>query len=217
MEPETILVTGAAGFIGRHVLAELRARGHHCLGLTRTLCDLTDAKAVAAFLRGKPIATVVHAAARMPGLGPHGLEDMLRQNVLGTSNLLEALPGKTYFVHISTIDVYGFPALLPIAERSSTEPVTPYAITKLAAEKLVQALCSPPRSCCILRLSHVYGPGDDVVKLIPKTVECVSRNQAPEIYGDGSDLRDFVHVRDVARAVARTVECRATGILNVAS
>jgi len=216
--PEELLVTGASGFVGRHVVRELAGQGYRVVALERATCDLTDRKAVHAFFEGKSFSVVIHIAARIPGVGDDTLEDMFHQNMVATDNLLQASRPAGYFVYASTLDVYGVPQVLPITEASPTDPVTAYAITKLAAEKLVQAsgaAAGAPYS--ILRLSHVYGAGDRPIKLIPKTVKRVAGGHPPEVFGDGGDLRDLVHVRDVARAVSAALRTRATGVFNIAT
>ena len=214
---EPVLVTGAAGFVGQHVVAELKQRGLPCVALRRGDCDLTDAAAVLAFGRGKRFAAIVHVAARIPGIGPDTIADMRRQNVQATENILGLTLLARQFLLVSTLDVYGEPRRLPITESTPTNPLTDYAITKFEAEQLVCARCPAAKPFCILRVSHVYGPGDRPIKLIPKVVESVKAGRAPEIFGDGSDLRDFIHVRDVARAIVTAVERQATGLFNVAS
>jgi Nucleoside-diphosphate-sugar epimerases len=141
---------------------------------------------------------------------------MLRQNLLATANLWEATKG--YFVFISSLDVYGKPGRLPIDENTPENPQTDYAISKLAAEKLLQARSRDSvRKLGILRLAHVYGPKDRPIKLIPKILGQVQRGERPRVFGDGTDLRDFIHVRDVARAISLVVQKQPEGIINLAS
>jgi nucleoside-diphosphate-sugar epimerase len=216
--PDEVLVTGARGFVGRHVIQELAGQGYRVAALDRATCDLTDRKAVHGFFEGKSFSAVMHLAARIPGVGDGTLEDMFHQNMVATHNLLQASRHAGYFVYASTLDVYGVPGDLPITEASPTDPVTAYAITKLAAEKLVQASgAAAGTPYAILRLSHVYGAGDRPIKLIPKTVTRVAGGQPPEVFGDGRDLRDLVHVRDVARAVSAAFRTRARGVFNIAA
>jgi UDP-glucose 4-epimerase len=218
MTPERVVITGANGFVGHHLMRELTAGGHRCFGLSRSACDLTDAVAVREFFREWRSSTVIHLASKMPGFGDDSIENMLLQNVISTENLLKEAPSLTAFIYISTIDVYGVPKKLPLSEASETEPGTNYAISKLAAEKLAKARCDAAGiPWCILRLSHIYGVGDRQIKVIPKMIERIANRQSPEIFGDGSDLRDFIHVRDVGRAVRGALENEICGVINVAS
>ncbi len=211
-----VYVTGAKGFIGAHLVEELLARGHNCIALDRRTLDLTDREAVKAFFAAHPPGPLIHAAAKIPSFGDDTLENMLRQNVLTTDNLWNAT--NDYFVLCSTLDVYGMPVGLPIAEDSPERPRTDYAISKLTAEKLVQARAhASDRKAAILRISHVYGPNDRPIKLIPKIIAQIRQGDRPCVFGDGSDLRDFIHVRDVARAVRLVVEQQPIGIFNIAT
>jgi nucleoside-diphosphate-sugar epimerase len=216
-DPEKVLVTGAAGFVGRYVIQELADQGYSCVAPNRSALDLADEKAVQSFCAGKEFTAVVHLAARIPSVAANGLEEMIRQNMIATHNLLRASGRTGYFVYVSTLDVYGM-TKASITEASPTDPMTPYGITKLAAEKLVQAHAEAAGILhCILRLSHVYGVGDRPIKLIPKTIERIFHGRPPVIFGDGSDLRDYIHVRDVARSVGAALKGRIRGVFNIAA
>jgi len=208
---DRILITGAGGFLGRYVVAQLPT----ACGITRAECDLTDLAAVRRTCDQIQPTLVIHLAAKIPGRGTDSLETIFRENVLATANLLSCLPATGYFLYSSTLDVYGDSPPTPITERTPTDPVTDYAIMKLAAEKVTQARA--PARAGILRFTHLYGAGDHGIKLIPKVMETVARGDTPVIFGDGSDLRDFLHVTDAARAVVLAAQTRATGIFNVAS
>jgi UDP-glucose 4-epimerase len=213
---DPVAVTGAAGFVGAHVVRELTSSGHQCIALDRSTLDLTDKAAVKTFFASRRVETVVHVAAKIPSFGDDTLDNMLRQNVLATENLWEATTG--YFIFFSSLDVYGEPTQLPINESTLEDPRTNYAISKLTAEKLLLARArDTDRKLVILRLAHVYGPNDRPIKLIPKVIEQVRRGERPCIFGDGSDLRDFIHVRDVARAVKLILQQKVEGIINLAS
>jgi UDP-glucose 4-epimerase len=116
------------------------------------------------------------------------------------------------------VDVYGRPQYLPIDERHPTEPATYYGATKLAAEKLLTVRCHQTGcGLLILRLTQTYGPGEPPVKIIPQTIARVAGGEPPVLFGDGSDLRDYLHVSDVAEAIVRAFRSRAAGVLNLAS
>jgi UDP-glucose 4-epimerase len=226
-----ILVTGATGFIGRHVLARLRQTDAEVIGVARRppdvtperggflACDLTSPPSVAALATVGPD-VVVHLAALMPraSVPQESLEENLAVNVLGLANLLRGCGQAPYFVYVSTVDVYGPPEYLPMDEKHPTQPATYYGVTKLAAEKIVQVHCGRAGTrLLILRPSQTYGPGEPPVKLIPQTIARVAAGQAPVLHGDGSDRRDYVYVADVAEGIARAVTARPAGTLNLVS
>jgi UDP-glucose 4-epimerase len=128
-------------------------------------------------------------------------------NVTGTMNLLEAClrDGVERFVHVSTCAVYGEAEYLPIDEKHPTNPVSPYAESKLAAERC----CSEFQEAyglkaAVLRLFNVYGlrmRADQYGGVIARFLERLRGEKSPVIYGGGSQTRDFVHVGDAVRAM----------------
>src|SRR6266511_877601 len=99
-------------------------------------------------------------------------------------------------VFASSADVYGPWHDSAVDEDTEPAPATPYAVAKLEAEEAVAELTS----CLVLRIATVYGPGEDGPRAIPSFVRAIRRGEAPAVHGDGSDVRDYVHVRDVAAA-----------------
>jgi UDP-glucose 4-epimerase len=229
-----VLLTGASGFVGGAVLVRLRALGHEVITLGRSVprgvaadrhltADLAEPATV---LRHREALLQVEAVAHLGGevlrASDPAAEDPVRSvqvNVLGTAHLLAALPpALAVFCYASTLDVYGSPSSCPIREDHLPRPVTFYAASKLAAESLLGAWSARGGvALAVLRLSHVYGPGDTSTKAIPNFLSACLSGQRPVVRGDGSDIRDYVYVDDAADAVARAMERRAAGVFNVAS
>jgi nucleoside-diphosphate-sugar epimerase/phosphoglycolate phosphatase-like HAD superfamily hydrolase len=163
-------------------------------------------------------AILVHAAAevrRAASDGGHAAR-FHRVNVKGTARLIEALRPKrlAHIVLLSTTDVYA-ESDERIREDSTLDPATPYAKSKLEAERLVERAGVP---VSILRLGNIYGPGEDAFqKLIPVAIRAALAGEAITIYGSGSARRDFVFVEDVARAVKIVIEKRLAGVFNIVS
>ena len=128
-------------------------------------------------------------------------------NVLGTHTLLEGcrLYGKIKrFIHISTDEVYGESMLQDShkTESSILCPTNPYAATKAAAELIAQSYyASFKLPIIITRGNNVYGPNQYPEKLIPKFIELLQCNMPVTIQGDGSNMRSFLHVKDVCTAL----------------
>jgi UDP-glucose 4-epimerase len=229
-----VLLTGASGFVGGAVLARLHALGHEVVTLGRRVprgidpgrhltADLAEP---ATMVRHRETLRQVEAVAHLGGevlrASDPAADDPLRSaqvNVLGTAHLLAALPASLAgFCYASTLDVYGTPSSCPIREDHLPLPVTFYAASKLAAESLLgvwSARSGVPLA--VLRLAHVYGPGDTSGKAIPNFLNACLRGQRPVMRGDGSDVRDYVYVDDVADAVTRALEARAAGVFNIGS
>jgi UDP-glucose 4-epimerase len=128
-------------------------------------------------------------------------------NFMGTLNLLRGsvVRGVRRIVFASSMAVYAdSPTPKPISEEYSTEPISPYGIAKLAAEKYcLQITGSNGIDCHVLRYFNTYGPGQTFtpyVGVITIFVRRLLRGERPLIFGDGEQRRDFVHVDDVVRA-----------------
>jgi UDP-glucose 4-epimerase len=137
-------------------------------------------------------------------------------NVNGTLNLLKALRGQRFLL-ASTGTVYR-PSGAPLTEDSAREPSSPYAASKAAAEDLVAWTARSGRiGATTLRLFNVAGGGDtDTTRVITRAVACAAGTvPGMEVYGDGTAVRDFVHVRDVATAFVVALEACEVGTSSV--
>jgi nucleoside-diphosphate-sugar epimerase len=126
----------------------------------------------------------------------------LEVNAEGTRRVAEtAFRAGVRVAFASSADVYGPSYGRRVSERDEPRPVTPYARAKLATERLL-AEASPDGSAVLnLRIATVFGPGENGPRAIPSFVRALSRGQQPVVHGDGTDVRDYVHVGDVAAAI----------------
>jgi nucleoside-diphosphate-sugar epimerase len=171
---------------------------------------------------------LVHLAAwhppRTAGTSPEDRSRLLEVNVHGTMRALEAArrrngePGVACVVYASTFEVYGIPEHpRPVVETDRLNPITDYGATKLSGEDHLLAFAYEERTRVVaLRLPAVYGPGELTARALPNFLHSVARGERPRISGPGTDLRDQIHVRDAAAAVARAALGQASGIFNVA-
>jgi UDP-glucose 4-epimerase len=232
---ENVLVTGGAGFIGSHLVDSLvncgygvkvvddlstgklsNIEGHLRSGMVDFVRgDIKDLELVKKCVHGVDVAIHLAAITSVPFSveNPHFTYDT---NVGGTLNLLtscaEEKVGK--FVFVSSCAVYGEPTYLPVDEKHSTCPISPYAESKLAAELFCLGFHERQLlKAVVLRLFNVYGPrqgANDYSGVITRFIDRCRQGLPLIVYGDGSQTRDFVHVRDVVEAVLASLENGST-------
>jgi UDP-glucose 4-epimerase len=223
-----VLVTGGAGFIGSHLVDRLVDDGFDVLILDNLWSGSLDN--VRTQLQGKSVrfvkgdirdyqtvrnvtegnTAVFHLAGVTSVLWSiQNPAETHEVNATGTLNILRAsVEAKvTKLIFASSCAVYGDPSRLPIGEEHPTNPMSPYAASKLAAEGYVNVFAKTfgLESTC-LRFFNVYGPrqpGGDSGGVIPRFALRLSEGISPTIYGDGEQQRDFVFVEDVVEALVR--------------
>ncbi|MDA8103336.1 MAG: NAD-dependent epimerase/dehydratase family protein [Nitrospiraceae bacterium] len=211
---ETLVVTGASGFIGSKIAARAVSTGYRVVNLDKRpssnpdldtrACDISDADKLAEVFPAEAVA-VVHMAARTSVLesktDPQGVFDT---NMVGTQNLLELSRryGVRSFVLASTNAVVGETKDPYITEASALAPLTPYGATKAAGEMLLSAYAgSYGIACASIRLTNVYGTGmQQKDSIVPRMMRALLGGKPLEIYGDGLQWRDFVYAADVVDA-----------------
>lgn len=234
------LVTGAAGFIGSHVVDRLLADGHEVVGVDaftayysrrlkeRNLDSVTGhdgfslvegdllALDLDDLLRG--IDGVVHLAGE-PGVrcSWRALPRYLGRNVLTTERLLEAAwkNATSRFVYASSSSVYGSDPGHPVGEDHPKCPTSPYGVSKLAAEELV-GLYARERGVpgTILRYFTVYGPRQRPEMAVSRFISSALRGRPVEVFGDGEQMRDMTYVSDAVDATVAALDA-PPGVYNV--
>jgi UDP-glucose 4-epimerase len=236
------LVTGGAGFIGSHIVAELVHRGERVrvfdnfsTGKEENLRavrqdielingDLRDLEAVRYAISG--VDYVLHQGA-LPSV-IRSVDDPLASdacNVVGTLNLLIAArdAGVRRVVYASSSSVYGDSPTLPKHEDMRPAPKSPYAVSKLAGEHYCQVFTEVYglETVC-LRYFNVFGPRQDPTSqyaaVIPLFITALLRGQSPTVYGDGRQSRDFTYVSNNVQAnlLAATTPGVAGQVFNIA-
>ena len=209
-----VLVTGGSGFIGRHMVAELTADGaqvrvidlkaHPDPSVDLVQGDLAEPDVVAEALSGG-IDAVVHLAAVTSVLRSVEQPELTyRTNVQATHGLLEGArkAGVKALAFASTNAVTGPMDAPAITEQATLKPLTPYGATKAAGEMLMSAYtASYGVRCACLRLTNVYGLGMQAKdSIVARLMRVIRLGGDFEIYGDGSQVRDYVNAADVASA-----------------
>jgi nucleoside-diphosphate-sugar epimerase len=233
-----VVVTGAAGFIGSHLCERLLALGHQVVGVdsftdfyerARKEENLEDSRGHANFtfeeldlvdadlrpvLRG---ANVVYHLAGQPGVRPSWGEQFgryVRDNVLATQRLLEALKEMPVerLVFAGSSSVYGDAEMFPTKESALPQPVSPYGVTKLAAEHLALLYTKnfglPAVS---VRYFTVYGPRQRPDMAFARFMEALVAGDAIEVFGDGEQTREFTYVSDAVEGTIKAATADVVG------
>jgi nucleoside-diphosphate-sugar epimerase len=237
------LVTGAAGFIGSHVAESLVADGHEVVGVDcftdyyprpvkeSNLARLRDSsrfRLVEARLQEADLAPLldgtehVYHLAAQAGVRASWGRDFARytdHNVLATQRLLEAAlaAGRPTVVYASSSSVYGDAPALPLREDGPCQPISPYGVTKLAAEHLaVLYHRNHGLPTVSLRFFTVYGPRQRPDMAFHRFLKAARDGEEVTVFGDGRQTRDFTYVADIVSAVrAAPLSGRPGSVYNV--
>ncbi|MBN1967355.1 MAG: SDR family NAD(P)-dependent oxidoreductase [Anaerolineae bacterium] len=240
---QRVLVTGAGGFVGSHLVERLVTRGAHvrCFirynsenryGMLQQLPDavqdaldivagdLRDEAAVREAMEG--VSTVFHLGAliAIPYSYQHP-RDVIETNVMGTLNVLMAAKdlGGVRVVHTSTSEVYGTAQYVPIDEAHPLQAQSPYAASKIAADKVVESFSrSFELPCVTIRPFNIFGPRQSARAVIP-TIITQALTQSEIRLGATSPTRDFTYVGNTVEAYIRAAENDAAlgGVFNIGS
>lgn len=230
------LVTGAAGFIGCSLVRELLKQGHDVVGFDNLstgkrenlaeiesqfdfrIGDLRDTKAVRDACDGVEVVLHQAAVASVPrSVGdPVGSND---SNVTGTLNLLLAArdAGVRRFVFASSSSVYGESETLPKREDMMPEPISPYAVTKLAGEMYLKCFYRVyGLETVALRYFNVFGPWQDANSqysgVLARFITQMLKRERPSIFGDGTQSRDFNYIENTVQANLKAAAAPASAV-----
>lgn len=212
---KTCLVTGGAGIIGFHIAKNLLNENANVVildvkdvkmpGIRHECADITNPHQMKQVFENYDIDIVFHQAGQADILySQREPASDLAINAMATLNLLRLC--RDYeaerFIFASTAAVYGKLQYSPVDEKHPTDPLNPYAVSKLAAEKYVRIFNDPPIfKTTNLRYFNVYSSKAAQNRLVMANfLGCLLQNKSPKLFAGGNQKRDFVHVEDVARA-----------------
>jgi UDP-glucose 4-epimerase len=235
--PSTVFVTGGAGFIGSHLVPMLLERGHKvrifdnmfrgdrdkvaewvATGDVELIDqDVRYGGAVSNAMKG--CEDVIHLAAVSINKSQADPFESIDINMVGNNNVFAAAAdhGVRRVVYASSASVYGDPETLPMTEDGPTHPLTPYCISKLAGEQLLDFYARRSSlSWVALRFFNVYGPGQKptayYTSVINHFVKRLRNGEPPIIDGKGEQSMDFVHVHDIARGIVAALQADAAKV-----
>ena len=233
-----VVVTGAAGFIGSQLAERLLAEGHEVVGIDslndyyprpikegnlRAAREQPSYRLVEARLQEADLAPVLEGAAQVYHLAAQAgvraswgkeFSGYTDNNVLATQRLLEAAVavGVPRFVNASSSSVYGDAPSLPLREDSLCRPVSPYGVTKLAAEHLVHLYGrSYGLPVVSLRYFTVYGPRQRPDMAFHRFLRAALAGDTIRVYGDGRQTRDFTYIEDIVAATRAAADTGKPG------
>ena len=223
-----ILVTGCAGFIGSHFVEEALEKGHTVIGVDSLTyagklsnmdsfrnnvsfyqLDICDTEAIKKVAAANDIEWIINFAAESHvDNSIRSCDEFVRTNILGVKSLLDVCRStSSKMLQISTDEVYGTISFGSFSESDMLNPRNPYSATKAAAEHLVNAYGQTHGVIFkIVRMSNNFGPRQDNEKFLPTVIRNLKNNERIPVYGDGSNVRDWLYVKDACRLVDRVLE-----------
>lgn len=241
-----ILVTGCMGFIGSNLVSHLLLQGHKVIGFDNLSkeslmptsrikatsgalwknfifyeCDVTNYRNMHSILAAtKDVEAVVHLAA--VGSIPFSFENpevTMHNNVTGFANILKIVRffNINKFIYASSSSVYGHIDVNPRTEKKLGTIASPYALSKVCNEQLAKFYASPYKTIFGLRFFNVYGAGQTFNSAYSAVIPKFITSEKPEVFGDGSTIRDFTYVDDVSQAIENCLEYEkpCTEVLNI--
>lgn len=235
-----ILITGGAGFIGSHILAQLQGRRdmdvvvfdnlssgskeHVPAGMELVEGDVCDEAVVDALFADHHFDAVIHLAAQT--MVPTSVEQPVLDcqiNLEGVLHVLEAcrIHGTGHILFSSSAAVYGDNLHIPLKETERLVPTSPYGITKMTTEHYLRVYHELyGMDATVFRFANVYGERQGekgeggVVSIFCKLL---SQRQGITVFGDGNQTRDFVYAGDIAQAIIRALPLKGYHTMNVST
>jgi dTDP-glucose 4,6-dehydratase len=233
-----LFITGGAGFIGSHFV-KMAVRGNFgkfeeilvydaltYAGKKSNLeevikdrklkfykGDINDYKYVVKLIKGTDL-VINFAAESHVDRSIQSSSEFINTNILGVHNLLKAVldSGVNKFIQISTDEVYGSVSEGKANEKSPLMPNSPYSASKASADLIVRSyIKTHGLDAIITRSSNNYGPFQDNEKLIPRAISKLFNNEKIPVFGDGLNIRNWIHVEDNCRAIFKIIESGKSG------
>lgn len=214
-----VIILGSNGFIGSRLLKNCSMKtSYEVRGYSREECDLLSLDSINSALPSVTSDYVIIMTSSITRLKDNTYNSMIK-NIAMAENIgrfiKERLVGQ--FIFLSTVDVYGF-VKSKINEKLPPDPKDYYAISKLTSEFILRKYCSESNiPLLILRLSGIYGPGDEGKSTINRLFRSAVEKNKVTIWGDGTDKRDYVYVDDIYKIINEAIMKKSNRTINVAT
>lgn len=210
-----ILVTGASGFVGSHLVSRLTSKKSKVVSLSKKTGSIEDFEKLNDMIKKNKINTIFHLAAQpIVEVGQTNPIKTFEVNIKGTWNILEAARENNVqkIIIASTVHVYGDNPKIPFKEEYYPKPSRPYETSKACADLLAQSFADTyDLPVEIPRFVNIYGPGDfNFSRLIPKVIKSILSGEQPEVWDIGS-IRDFLYIDDAINAYLMLAEKKLDG------
>ena len=225
-----ILITGCAGFIGSHAVDEFLNFGYNIIGIDNLTYagnllnldsalknskfefikeDIANFESINLICKNKKIDWIINFAAETHvDNSINSMTEFIHSNIIGVSSLLQCCKQNNIkLLQISTDEVYGSIDSNSFSETDRLNPLNPYAATKAAADHLILSYNNTFKiDYIIVRPSNNFGERQNIEKLLPKSITSLINNKKIQIYGNGSNIREWTYVKDTVKAIRFLLE-----------
>jgi UDP-glucose 4-epimerase len=212
-----VVVTGSSGQVGSYLVEDLKAKGHDVMGIDRRPSAWTDINQDVRHDLRVECDVIVHCAAQVSvSSSVENPVSDAKTNIEGSIHVLEcARQNDARTIHFSSAAAYGDPIELPINEDHPTNPTSPYGLSKLTSERYAMMYWSlHGLPVTVFRPFNIFSARSDADNpysgVIAHFIDRVAKGLPPIVHGDGSQTRDFVHVRDIQQSVSIALEDPST-------